>query len=45
MEKLLEDISYQLPDVEDKNIVIDPKFVQDKFCETIKQDDIDRFIL
>ncbi len=45
MEKLLEDISFQLPDVEDKHIVIDSAFVQDKFGETIRQDDIDRFIL
>ena len=45
MEKLLEDISFQLPDVENKQIVIDSAFVQDKFGETIRKDDIDRFIL
>ena len=45
MEKLLEDISYQLPDVEDKNIVIDAEYVRGKFSEAIRQDDIDRFIL
>ncbi len=45
MEKLLEDISYQIPDVEDKNIVIDPEYVRGKFSETIRKDDIDRFIL
>ena len=45
MEKLLEDISYQIPDVEDKNIVIDKEYVRGKFSETIRADDIDRFIL
>ncbi|MBQ9890936.1 MAG: ATP-dependent protease ATPase subunit HslU [Firmicutes bacterium] len=45
MEKLLEDISFQLPDVEDKNIVIDKEYVRGKFSETIRADDIDRFIL
>ena len=44
-EKLLEDISFQLPDVEDKNIVIDKEYVRGKFSETIRADDIDRFIL
>ena len=45
MEKLLEDISYELPDESKKEIVIDSAFVQEKFGETIRQDDIDRFIL
>lgn len=45
MEKLLEDISYQIPDIEDKHIVIDPEYVRGKFSETIRKDDIDRFIL
>ena len=45
MEKLLEDISYQLPDVENKDIVIDAEDVRSKFSEAIKADDIDRFII
>ena len=45
MEKLLEEISFQLPDVEDKNIVIDKDYVRGKFSEAIRADDIDRFIL
>ena len=45
MEKLLEDVSYQLPDVEDKNIVVDAEYVRGKFSEAIRKDDIDRFIL
>jgi len=45
MEKLLEELSYNIPDVEEKNIVIDKQYVDNKFSETIKADDIDRFIL
>jgi len=45
MEKLLEEYAFNVPDVEDKNIVIDKQYVDNKFSETIKADDIDRFIL
>ena len=45
MEKLLEDISYNLPDEETKSISITPEYVREKFEEQIHEDDIDRFIL
>lgn len=45
MEKLLEELAYNIPDVEDTNIVIDKQYVDNKFSRTIKADDIDRFIL
>ncbi|MBP5750831.1 MAG: AAA family ATPase, partial [Firmicutes bacterium] len=45
MEKLLEDISYNLPDEEMKTISITPEYVREKFEEQIHEDDIDRFIL
>ncbi|MBR0139314.1 MAG: ATP-dependent protease ATPase subunit HslU [Firmicutes bacterium] len=45
MEHLVEDISYELPDVDDKHIVIDAAYVRSKFEDTIRKDDIDRFIL
>ena len=45
MEKLLEDISFNLPDVEEKHIVIDAEYVRGKFEESIRKDDLDRFIL
>ena len=45
MEKLLEEYAFNVPDVENKNIVIDKQYVDNKFSETIKADDIDRFIL
>ena len=45
MEKLLEDISFNLPDENTKNISITPEYVREKFEEQIHEDDIDRFIL
>ena len=46
LEKLLEDISYEIPDPgEDGKIVIDRAFVQDKYADTIRKDDMDRYII
>lgn len=45
LEKLLEDISFNLPDVDEKNIVIDSDYVKAKFEDRVHADDIDRFIL
>ncbi|MBQ3921184.1 MAG: ATP-dependent hsl protease ATP-binding subunit HslU [Firmicutes bacterium] len=45
MEKLLEDISYDLPDPGTPKVTIDKEYVVKKFDETIHADDIDRFIL
>lgn len=45
MEKLLEDISFNIPDMEEEEITIDAKYVREKFAEKIHEDDIDKFIL
>jgi len=46
LEKLLEDISYEIPETdEDGKIVIDKEFVKGKFEDTIRKDDMDRYIL
>ena len=45
MEKLLEDISYNIPDMEQDEIVIDEEYVKERFSDRIHADDIDRFIL
>ncbi len=45
MEKLLEDISYEVPDTGDEPLVIDREYVRDKFIETIDKDDVDKYIL
>ncbi|WP_206458936.1 ATP-dependent protease ATPase subunit HslU [Anaerovorax sp. IOR16] len=45
MEKLLEDISFNIPDMEEEEVVIDAKYVKEKFADRIHEDDIDRYIL
>ena len=45
MEQLLEDISFNIPDLEDKKVVIDEAYVKEKFEDRIHSVDIDRFIL
>ncbi|GHU50767.1 ATP-dependent protease ATPase subunit ClpY [Clostridia bacterium] len=47
MEKLLEDISFNIPDIsnETEKIIIDAEYVKEKFIDRIHADDIDRFIL
>lgn len=45
MEKLLEDISFNLPNEDQKEIVIDRDYVKNKFIEKIHEEDIDKYIL
>ena len=45
LEKLLEDISFNIPEMEEEQITIDRAFVQSKFMDTIHKDDVDRYIL
>lgn len=45
LEKLLEDISFDIPDMDQDKIVIDRKYVQDRFMDSIHKDDVDRYIL
>ena len=46
LEQLLEDISFEIPEPDENGkIVIDKKFVDEKFEDTIKKDDMDRYIL
>ncbi len=45
LEKLLEDISFNLPDEEEDKLIIDDTYVKEKFMEKIHPEDIDRFIL
>jgi ATP-dependent HslUV protease ATP-binding subunit HslU len=45
MEKLLEDISFNIPDMDNEEIIIDEDYVKDKFIDRIHADDIDKFIL
>lgn len=45
LEKLLEDISFNIPEMEDEKITIDQSYVKEKFEEKIHPEDIDRYIL
>lgn len=45
MEKLLEDISFEIPDCGGEPLVIDREYVRSKFVDTIHRDDVDRYIL
>ncbi len=45
METLLEDISFEAPDLEEKDITIDAKYVDEKLDEIVEDEDLSRYIL
>ena len=45
MEKLLEEISFDGPDLKRKNIKIDANYVRKQLCEIVKDQDLSRYIL
>ncbi len=45
LEKLLEDISFNIPEMQEEKIVLDREYVKEKFIEKIKPEDLDRYIL
>ncbi|MGR3293364.1 MAG: ATP-dependent protease ATPase subunit HslU [Candidatus Scalindua sp.] len=45
MEKLLEDASFDAPDLDSKDIVVDAKYVQDKLKDIVKDEDLTKYIL
>jgi len=45
MERLLEDVSFQAPDIESKHVVIDANYVRDKLSDIVKDEDLSRYIL
>ena len=45
MEKLLEDILFRAPDIEEKHIVIDASFVEEQLMNIVKNEDLSRYIL
>ena len=45
MEKLLEEISFEGPDLEPKNQRIDASYVEAMLSETVKDQDLSRYIL
>ncbi len=45
MEKLLEEISFEGPDLDPKNQTIDARYVEHMLAETVKDQDLSRYIL
>jgi len=45
MEKLLEEISFEGPDLKEKNVTIDAAYVQKMLAEIVKDQDLSRYIL
>jgi ATP-dependent HslUV protease ATP-binding subunit HslU len=45
LEKMLDDISFEAPDMAEETIVIDAKYVQDKISDIVKDRDLSRYIL
>ncbi|MCP4265538.1 MAG: ATP-dependent protease ATPase subunit HslU [Candidatus Brocadiaceae bacterium] len=45
MEKLLEDASFDAPDLKDKDIVVDAEYVQGKMKDIVKDEDLTKYIL
>ena len=45
LEKLLEDISFNIPEMNEEKLTIDEDYVKDRFKETIHAEDLDRYIL
>ena len=45
LEKVMEDISFQAPDIKKKSITIDREYVQKRLKDIIKDEDLSRFIL
>ncbi len=45
MEKLLEDISFEAPEIEEKHIVIDANYVEEKLKSIVENKDLSRYIL
>jgi ATP-dependent HslUV protease ATP-binding subunit HslU len=45
MEKLLDDISFEAPDMQEKKIIIDAKHVEEKLNDIIEDEDLSRYIL
>lgn len=45
LEKLLEDISFNIPDMDVEEFVIDADYVKEKFIEKIHPEDLDQYIL
>ena len=45
METLLDEISFNAPDMEDKDVIIDAQYVKEKLSDIVEDEDLSRYIL
>ena len=45
MERLLEELSFEAPDLQDKQVVVDAAYVRERLEELTKDEDLSQFIL
>ncbi|HVF84393.1 MAG TPA: ATP-dependent protease ATPase subunit HslU [Abditibacteriaceae bacterium] len=45
VEKLLDEVSFAAPEVEDKRVLVDASYVRDRLGELVKNEDLSRYIL
>ena len=45
MERVFETISFDAPDLSEKKITIDAKYVKERLADVVKDEDLSRFIL
>src|SRR5207249_1693598 len=45
LERVVEDVSYEAPDVDSKRIVVDAKYVRSRLDEIMQKEDLSKFIL
>ena len=45
MERVFETISFEAPDMSEKRVTIDAKYVKERLSEVVKDEDLSRFIL
>ena len=45
MERLLEEISFEAPDMEDKEVAIDAAYVRERLADVVQDEDYSRYIL
>jgi ATP-dependent HslUV protease ATP-binding subunit HslU len=45
MERMLDEISFNAPDMAEQKIVIDAKYVKEKIADIVKDRDLSRYIL
>jgi len=45
METLLDEVSFDAPDLTEKHVVIDAQYVKDRLCDIVEDEDLSRYIL